>query len=179
MVTKKSGMKWSDYIPLALFVLFFGVLVGYPVVRDKYFPVVPTHVVEWKEKVVEKERIVEKEVAPTLTINSLKLMVTEVLDGSHLKATIELPLGVHLVDQTIECVGYETYGLNELKGLDAKNELVALLDGDAQCYGMTTDQIRDDEGNILLAVYVRQNDAVIPIAQRLTEKDFVKEVVQP
>lgn len=171
MATKKT--KYSDYIPVGLVSLLLLVLIGYPVARDKWFPSPPTHTVEWKEKVVEKEKIVEKEVAPTVSINSLHITVDEVIDGRTLKGTIELPLDVRLVNQTIRCVGYDTYDLTELKGLDAKNELAMLVEG-ADVFGMTGELSRDSEGNVLLTVYVRKNDAVVSVVDRLTEKMMIK-----
>lgn len=169
-VTKKNS-NWRDWVPAFAFGAFFVSLVAFPYVRDKFFPTSPTHVVEWKDKIVEKE--VVKEVAPTVSINSLRIVVEEVIDGSTLRGTVELPLGIHLVDQTIRCVGYETYVLTELKGLDAKNEL-ALLVTDSECFGMTSTEARDSDGNILLTVYVRKQDQVISVGKRLEEKGFTK-----
>jgi hypothetical protein len=116
MTSKKTPSRFKEWLPPLIFGGFFIGLIAIPQLRDKFFPAVTTHIVEWKDKIVqvEKEKVVHER--PTVSVNTVKVTVTQVTDGDTIHAEIELPLGVKLINQRIRCLGYDAYELSELKG---------------------------------------------------------------
>lgn len=166
---KKKSLK--DFIPLVLIVLGFGV-VSYPQIIKNYFP-------QWtpepEAKVIEKEKVVEKIVkqTPTVSVDTIRVNLTSVTDGDTVKATLDLPLNVTLVDQRVRCLGYDAYELSEVNGLAAKEGLASLLEG-GDIFGMTDRRSFDDFGRVLLHLYVRKNDKIIDVATWMQEQQFAK-----
>jgi hypothetical protein len=173
MTSKKTPSRFKEWLPPLIFGGFFIGLIAIPQLRDKFFPAVTTHIVEWKDKIVqvEKEKVVHER--PTVSVNTVKVTVTQVTDGDTIHAEIELPLGVKLINQRIRCLGYDAYELSELKGLDAKNELEAICK-DGEVFGMTAEHTHDSFGRVLLRLFVRKNDKVIDVANDMTQRGFVK-----
>ena len=166
---KTNPTKIKDFIPLGILIICFG-LATYPSIIKTYAP-------KWApaEKVIEKETIVEKIVrqTPTVSVNTLRVIPTRIIDGDSLHCSIELPLSITLVDQRIRCLGYDAYELSELNGLSAKKELETLLDG-AEVFGMTDKDQFDDFGRVLLHLYCRKGNQVIDIAKWMEEHKFTK-----
>lgn len=169
MATNKPKRSIKDFIPLAAIIVIFGIAT-YPQIVKTYFP---SYAPQDKtiEKIVEVEKIVKQ--TPTVCVDMIKVMVTSVTDGDTVRATLDLPLNVSLVDQRIRCLGYDAYELSELKGLEAKNELATLL-ADGEVFGMTDKDNFDSFGRVLLHLYVRKNDKVIDVAKWMEEHHFVK-----
>lgn len=169
-------MKLTDFIGPATLVVFFGAILAYPVARDKFYPAPATEktIIEYKDRVVEKEKIVEKKVAPTITVNALKVTLIRVIDADTAVFDVELPLHIKLIDQHIRCTGYDGYELSEVKGLAAKEAFENLLK-DAEIFIMVDSKERDNFGRILASIFSRKNDKVIKISDVMIENGFAKE----
>lgn len=169
MATIKTKKSIKDYVPVGIVILVFSLAV-YPSIVKTYIP-------KWApaEKVIEKETIVEKIVrqTPTVSVNTIKVMVDSVTDGDTIHASLQLPLNTTLVNQRVRCLGYDAYELSELNGLEAKNELASLLQ-DGEVFGMTGDRAEDNFGRVLLTLYVRKQDKVISVAKWMEEHKFTK-----